>query len=121
MKERVLDKPRITSTIILGIVSTAAIVATIYSFIFAGSLISEILKENKGGAIIVFILLMPIYLIAGAAVIISQILNLIFSLQNFKSTLKPVRVIALVEVILAALLIVGWIVITIVYFAILQK
>ena len=115
------DKPRIASTVVIGIILTVCLIVSLYSFLISGSLVQEILSNNKGGAIIAFIVTMPVYLIAGAAVIIASIISLVFAILNRKSTLKAIRGIAIAYDVLSGLLIVSWIVITVVFFVVLQK
>ena len=109
MKERVFDKPRITSTVVIGIFLTIALISAIL-FVgvswadvkaaadsaadsqdsAAGSAAAAGAVVLAGAIGIVMVILVYIGVVVDTAIILP------FSIKNRKSTLKPVRIISYV-------------------------
>ena len=109
VKERHYDKPRITSTIIIAIFLTIAMIIALLLVEVSWTAVKEAAdaaKENAddaagqvvGGAAVAFagaigvILVIIIYI----GVVIDTAILLPFSIKNRKSTLKPIRIISYV-------------------------
>ena len=103
------DKPRIASTIIIGIFTTLCLIATIIIFPFDWSTVKEAVDntaENSdsaagavvgGFAVALFgVLGIALVFIVAVANAINSSICLPFAIKNKKSTLKPIRIISYV-------------------------
>ena len=116
------DKPRIASTVIIGIILLVAYVVSIYTFVISSSITQEIIsKNNNPGAVVAIIAVLPFHIIVGGIVLVATGFTLGFSIPNRKSTLKTIRILSYVELGLSIFLIVAWIVISVVLFVLLAK
>ena len=97
-KEKYYDKPRITSTIIIGIFMTITIVIIGLLYPVSWKAINEAGSGNVGDVFVVFFAALGIVLIIFvlAFTLIPSILCLIFSIKNRHSTVKAVRIISYV-------------------------
>ena len=107
MKPVVYDKPRIVSTIILGIlllvvisVTLVCIPVTFEAVRQAASEAAEGTEDPAGGAVAgsaaafalsIFVILA---ILAEGGVVVASGISLIFTIKNRKSTLKPIRIIS---------------------------
>ena len=109
MKERVFDKPRIVSTVIIGIFLVIALIAAImfvgvsWADVKAAADSAADSQDNAAGSAVAagavalagalgIVLVILVYI----GVAIDTIIILPFSIKNRKSTLKPVRIISYV-------------------------
>lgn len=103
------DKPRIASTIVLGILLSIFLLVSILFAPITWSMIREATNSTAEGSesatgevvgvfaiALVLSLGVALAIVAYAAVIIGSGICLIFTLKNRKSTLKPVRIISYV-------------------------
>lgn len=99
MKERVFDKPRITSTVIISIFVLITLVPTIYLLPLSWAAIKAAADAaEKGGAAVVFAgaIVIIMAMIAEAAIIVANAICLPFSIANRKSTIPSVRILSYV-------------------------
>jgi len=108
-KERVFDKPRIPSTIIIGIFLAIGMFLALVFVGFTWKVVQEMVESAKnssdeaagqiagaGAAALVGALGVALVMIVYISVTIAMSICLPFSIKNRKSTLKPVRIISYV-------------------------
>ena len=108
-KERVFDKPRIPSTIIIGIFLAIGMFLALVFVGFTWKVVEEMVESAKnssdeaagqiagaGAAALVGALGVVLIMIVYIGVTIAMSICLPFSIKNRKSTLKPVRIISYV-------------------------
>ena len=95
------DKKRITSTIILGIALTIALVFTAFLLSISWSALQAEAQEQEevaGSIALVFVGAIGIVLLVMVSAVVNVLSGvcLIFSIKNRQSTLKPIRIISYV-------------------------
>ena len=108
-KERVFDKPRIPSTIIIGVFLTIGMFLALMFVGFTWKVVDEMVESAKnssdeaagqiagaGVAALVGALGIVLVMIVYFGVTIAMSICLPFSIKNRKSTLKPIRIISYV-------------------------
>ena len=109
MKERVFDKPRIASTVVIGVFMTIALILTLIILPFSWADVEAAVDntaENSdsaagavvgGFAVALFgVLGIALVFIVAVANAINSSICLPFAIKNKKSTLKPIRIISYV-------------------------
>ena len=109
MKQIEYDKPRIASTIVLGIFLTIFLIVSLLLLPVTWSAINEAIEEsqnnsdNAAGAVaasfVIAIFLglgVALAIVAYAVILLGAGLCLIFTIKNRKSTLLPIRIISFV-------------------------
>ena len=96
--EKIYDKPRITSTVIIGVFMLISVLVIASVYPLSWSAINDAKNNNAGDVIIAIVAAMGIVLVIALLFItmIVDALLLLFSIFNRKSTLKPVRIISYV-------------------------
>ncbi len=93
-KDIEFDKPRITSTIIIGIfmVVTIILIGTLYPVSWKA--LTDAVNGESGAVFIAFFGALAIVLVMGLIIVsaVVQIILLLFSIANKKSTIKGIRI-----------------------------